>query len=159
MYDRVIRPCRKARLRWALIPIAIFSLGSLPSAANSKGRYKFDTFEIRDSQFFSNYNSVVGQYLRKNSRQRQTRACVVGQKIAGQQNETAWVIWRGGNTLILWWGGGNDDLSRSNRILSLTRDVVANDAAVGTSTYLVSRQWVAMVEQKCARFGRNVTIN
>jgi hypothetical protein len=126
--------------------------------AYGKAPYTFDTFELRGSRYFSNYNAVVGRYLRQKSPHRRARACVVGHRIAGQRKETAWVIWRGGDKLILWWGGG-DDLNRSNRILSLRRDVVASDAAVGTSTYLVSRQWVAMVERKCAQAGRYVTVN
>jgi hypothetical protein len=38
--------------------------------------------------------------------------------------------------------------SRSLKIgMSLRRDVVATDEAIGTSTYLASRPWVAMVAE------------
>ena len=145
------------KLSVTLIAVSI----SMSSACFARGssHYEFKTFELRGSRYFSNYNAVVGRYLRQKSPHRRARACVVGQKVVGQRNETAWVFWRGGDQLILWWGGGDDDLNRSNRILSLRRDVVASDSDVGTSTYRVSRQWVAMVERKCAQVGRYVTVN
>ncbi len=145
--------------RWAILITSFIFFVICPSVAISKTHYKFDTFDVRGSRYFSNYNAVVGRYLREHSPHRRARACVVGQRIVGQQDETAYVIWRGGDQLILWWGGGDDDLNRSNRILNLRRDVVASDAAVGTSTYRVSRPWVAMVERKCAQAGRYVTVN
>ncbi len=145
--------------KYALAAFAVLIAMSGQSSVSAKGPYDFTTFELRGSRYFSNYNAVVGRYLRQESPHRRTRACVVGQSVVGQQNETACVVWRGGDKLILWWGGGDDDLNRSNRILSLSRDVVATDEAIGTSTYLTSRPWVAMVERKCARSGRYVTVN
>jgi hypothetical protein len=141
----------------AIFVISTSTSGNL--SAGDKNPYHFETFELRGSRYFSNYNAVVGRYLKQHSPHRRALACVVGQRIVGQQNETAYVIWRGGDKLILWWGGGDDDLNRSNRILSLRREVVATDEAIGTSTYLVSRPWVAMVERNCARYGRYVTVN
>jgi hypothetical protein len=143
----------------SVIFVALIISVSSTCVAHGKAPYRFDTFELRGSRYFSNYNTVVGRYLRQHSPHRRARACVVGQRVVGQRNETAYVIWRGGDKLILWWGGGDDDLNRSNRILSLRRDVVASDSAVGTSTYRVSRRWVAMVERKCAQAGRYVTVN
>jgi hypothetical protein len=128
------------------------------SSASAKIAYDFRTFELRGSRYFFNYSAVVGRYLRQESPRRHARACVVGQRTSGQRNETAYVIWRGGDKLILWWAG-LDDLKLSNRQLSLRHDVVATDKATGTSTYLVSRPWVDMVERKCARYGRYVSVN
>jgi hypothetical protein len=135
---------------------ALLTATSGHSSASADDHYDFRTFEVRGSRYFSNYEAVVGRYLRQHSPHRRARACVVGQRILGQRNETAYVIWRGGDKLILWWGGGDDDLNRSNRILSLRRDVVASE---GSSTYRVSRQWFAMVERNCVRYGRYVTVN
>jgi hypothetical protein len=146
-----------SKCAWAIG--ALLMVVPAPSSARGGDRYHLQTFELRGSRYFSNYNAVVGRYLRQHSPNRRARACVVGQRIVGQQDETAYVIWRGGDQLILWWGGDDADLNRSNRLLSLSRDVVPSDAAIGTSTYLVSRPWVAALERKCVRYGRYVTVN
>jgi hypothetical protein len=137
---------------------AILSATSGLSSASADDRYHLQTFELRGSRYFSNYNAVVGRYLRQESPHRRARACVVGLRVT-QNSGLAWVIWRGGDKLILWQGGGDVDLNLSNRLLSLRRDVVATDEATGTSTYLTSRPWVAELERKCARYGRYVTVN
>jgi hypothetical protein len=144
--------------KWVILLAAIIL--PLEGMAYAKGndRYHLQTFELRGSRYFSNYYAVVAQYLRQKSPQRRARACIVGLRIDGQNNQ-AWVIWRGGGRLILWEGGGDNNLNRSRRNLSLRRDVVASDAATGTSTYLVSRPWVAALERKCARSGRYVAVN
>lgn len=46
----------------------------------------------------------------------------------------------------------------SKRILDLTRDVVATEAAVNGSTYLVTKAWVKEQQKKCAEFGTEVRI-
>jgi hypothetical protein len=137
------------------ISLAVSLTGACPASA--KDRHHFATFELRGSRHFANYNAVVGRYLRQESPHHRARACVVGQKIDGQKDEMAYVIWRRGDKFILW-QAGDDNLNHSNRLLSLRDDVVATDEAVGTSTYLVSRPWVAMIERKCARYGHYVTV-
>jgi hypothetical protein len=142
-------------LKCAVLFIILFSNVSYAKSNNS---YNLKTFELKGSRYFSNYNSVVGKYLRQKSPNRHTRACIVGIRIDGQNNQ-AWVIWRGGDNLILWEGGGDNDLDRSRRNLSLSQDVVRSDAEIGTSTYLVSRPWVTALERKCAQKGRYVAVN
>ncbi len=132
--------------------------------ARSIDRYHFHAFDVRGSRYFSNYKSIVGRYLRQASPHRRARACVVGQRVEGQRNDTAYVVWRGGDKLILWGAAGDspdsyETLINSNRSLSIRHDVVATDEAVGSSTYLVSRRWVAELERECARYGRYVTVN
>jgi hypothetical protein len=138
--------------------VFVFSFGGAVHA-KTKQPYPVGSFDVKRSNYFSNYNSVVGRYLQQHSPRKRAIACVVGLSAAGQKNDTAWVIWRGGHQLILWWGGGDDNLNRSNRILDMRRDVVANDAAVGTSTYRVSSQWVASLERECKRYNRYVAVN
>lgn len=144
--------------KWLVLLAALIVPLSSAGHARSNDRYHLQTFELRGSRYFSSYNSVVGRFLRQKSPNHRARACIVGLRNNGQKN-TAWMIWRGGGRLILWEGGGENDLNRSRRNLSLRRDVVVSDAATGTSTYLVSRQWVASLESTCARSGRYVTVN
>jgi hypothetical protein len=144
--------------KWVVVLAGLIVPLSGTVHARGNDRYHLQTFELRGSRYFSNYNAVVARYLRQKSPHRRARACIVGLKVDGRSN-TAWMIWRGGSSLILWEGGGENDLNRSRRNLSLRRDVVASDAAIGTSTYLVSRPWVAALERKCARSGRYVAVN
>ena len=78
----------------------------------------------------------------------------------GPEGVNAWVHWREGNRLILWLGGGAEDaLLHSNRNLDLAADVVATEADVAGSTYLVTRAWVAGKLADCAAKGDQYTIN
>jgi hypothetical protein len=131
---------------------------SVPCEARTSDPYHLKTFDVSGSRYFSNYDAVVVRYLRQESPRRQSSACIVGLSVFGKRDQ-AWVIWHGGGRLILWEGGGENDLNRSRRNLSLRRDVVASDAATGTSTYLVSRPWVAALERACARSGRRIIAN
>lgn len=113
-------------------------------------------FDVRKHRYFSTYDSVVGSYLREHSPHRKAQACVTG--LGGDGYEIAWVIWRGGDRLVLW-EENTEGLKHSRRDLSLSEDVVATQAEIGTSTYLVDRQWVNNLERQCAAFGRYVTVN
>jgi hypothetical protein len=150
----------KSRLTKSAAHLVAFMMMSVilnnPASARSRDSYKFETFDLRGSRYFSNYNAVVGRYLREKRPHRRARACVVGLKVDERGGKQAWVIWRGGDKLILWGGEGNNDLNRSNRLLSIRNDVVED---IGTSTYLESRSWFDALEQKCNKFGRYVTVN
>ncbi len=138
------------------LALAVFVLtATVPGIVHARKLYQFETFDLDRSRYFSNYRAVVSRYLRQQSPQKPARACVIGLG-GGVQNSLAWVIWRSGGRLILWQGEGDDDLTHSPRYLSYQDDVVATDADVGTSTYLVSRRWVAALERKCAQSGRYV---
>ena len=145
-------------VKWLVVFSALVVSMSSTCLARYRNPYQLKTFEIKGSRYFSDYNSIVSRYLREKSPRRWTRACVVGLIIDGKK-DTAWVIWRGGGRLIYWGGGGYDALNQSIRNLSLRDDLVATDAAIGTSTYLESRPWLAWLERKCATSGRVVTVN
>lgn len=113
-------------------------------------------FDLRRDRYFSTYDVVVGSYLRTHSPHRRARACVIG--LSGDGYKLAWVIWRGGGRLILW-EENTEGLKYPRRDLSLSKDVVATPAQIGTSTYLVDRPWVNKLERQCAAFGRHVSIN
>jgi len=88
--------------------------------------------------------------------------CAIGYR--GAEGPVAWVHWREGNRLIFWLGRGDgsdaaDALLRSNRSLDLKTDVVATEADVAGSTYLVTRAWVAAKLADCAAKGDKYTIS
>jgi hypothetical protein len=128
------------------------------SPASAKWRWPYPTWpvDIHSDPAFANYKTLVVSYLRQHSRHHRTHACVIG--LRSSYGTTAWVIWRGGGKLILY-PEGETDLNLSNRQLSLSKDVVATDEQVGTSTYLVSRPWVNWLERQCSVHGRRVTVN
>ena len=139
-----------------LATIALFACSGEPALAVLDHPETHPTFDLRKSRYFSNYRSVVGNYLRLKSPRRRARACVIGFTINGE-DDTAWIIWRGGGRLILWEGGGDDNLEHSRRNLSLRDDFVPTGSDIGTSTYLESRTWLASLERRCATVGRFVT--
>lgn len=86
---------------------------------------------------------------------------VVGYNLrSGEQH--AWVYWREGNAVILWEPTIDStepaSLSMSRRYLWLNKDVVNSDAEVGTSTYLVTRDWVNGILRDCRKYGDHFII-
>jgi len=70
----------------------------------------------------------------------------------------AWVHWREANRLIFWRGAESDpslddSLVFASPKLDLARDVVASQKEVGSSTYLVTRDWVKARLADCKRRG------
>jgi hypothetical protein len=89
--------------------------------------------------------------------------CVVGYRSAAG-DEGAWVHWRERRTLIFWLGGGDPEYAaeaivRSRRNLNLDRDVVATEADLAGSTYLVTKAWVAKTLADCAAKGAQYTVS
>jgi hypothetical protein len=88
--------------------------------------------------------------------------CVIGYQ--GQDRERrAYVHWREGNQLILWEAAADpvsakDMLRYSRRQLDLKKDVVATEADVAGSTYLVTKGWVAKILADCRRSGAHYTV-
>jgi hypothetical protein len=139
----------------ALVAFTILIPSSGYSSAHAVGPKALTPFDIRSHRYFSTYNKVVGSYLRAHSPHRRARACVIG--LRGGGTELAWVIWRGGGRLVLW-EENTEGLKHSIRDLSLTKDVVATQAQIGTSTYLVDRPWVNKLQRQCAAFGYLVSV-
>jgi hypothetical protein len=78
----------------------------------------------------------------------------------GPEGMNAWVHWREGNRLIYWPGGASSESLRySPRNLDLAKDVVASEADVAGSTYLVTKAWVAAKLSDCAARGDHYTIS
>jgi hypothetical protein len=92
--------------------------------------------------------------------------CVIGYQIKPEEepfSKIAWVYWKEQNTLTYWEpaAGGvesKDTLLHSRRQLDLAQDVVATQAEVGSSSYLVSRDWVDSTLNDCSKRGTFYTL-
>lgn len=115
----------------------------------------YEPFELETRPDFSEYQEVVGSYLRQRAAGGKTQACVIGLTRGPRNTEAVWIIWREGDRLIRWFSGENN-LDLSSRNLSLIKDVVPTDSDVGSSTYLVSRPWVEELERLCEAHGYHV---
>jgi hypothetical protein len=93
--------------------------------------------------------------------------CVIGyvekRSAASPTTKIAWVHWREGNRLTLWEPAAKgfeskDTLIRSRRDLDLTKDIAESAEAVGSSTYLVSRNWFDAINKDCKKRGKTYLI-
>jgi hypothetical protein len=88
--------------------------------------------------------------------------CVIGYQLEptadNPGSKIAWVYWQEQNSLIYWEPAAQgfeskDTLINSRRQLDLAQDVVATQVEVGSSSYLVSRDWVDALLQDCQKRG------
>ena len=122
------------------------------------------TFDTRADPQFGDARPALRVYLaQQRPRWRAPQHfCVVGY-VQPSGTRSAQVHWREGSRLILWEGASDpafarDAIKSSRRDLDLSRDVVADEAAVAGSTYLVTRAWVRKVLTDCAAKGIRYTI-
>ena len=128
--------------------------------AGSTGVSAADTeptvFKVSDDSDFAKFRAPLVEYLRSRHISHALKVCILGEQ-ASDGSKWAWVIWPGGKTMILW-GGGESTMVASRRILDLKRDVVATEADVKGSTYLVTAQWVSKQKTLCSLYGTQVDI-
>ncbi len=93
--------------------------------------------------------------------------CVIGYQLQRSADEPlskiAWVYWKEQNSLLYWepaaqGAQSKDTLIHSRRQLDLTQDVVATQAEVGSSSYLVSREWVDSILKDCKKRGLTYSV-
>ncbi len=93
--------------------------------------------------------------------------CVIGyverSDGSADENKIAWLHWREGNRLTLWepareGGESKDLLNHSRRDLDISKDVLATQDDIGSSTYKVSYAWVDGVEKDCQKRGKSYVI-
>ncbi len=135
--------------------VAVF-VAVIPVVAQSV-ETELATFKVSDDTEFAHYREPLVDYLRSRHVTRGTRVCILGEQ-ASDGSKLAWVIWSGGNSMILW-GGGESSMISSRRILNLKRDVVASETDVAGSTYLVTRAWVSKQQARCDEYGVSVEIS
>jgi hypothetical protein len=125
------------------------------------------TFDTRTAPGFGNVTVPLRAYLQsRKPRPRGTQHfCVVGYDHglddSGKRSRSAQVHWREGKRLILWEGAndwGPDVLRYARRDVDLRNDVVATEADVNSSTYLVTRAFVDRILVDCAAKGTRYTI-
>jgi len=109
-------------------------------------------FDVASDPDFKNYRKVVTRFADEHRPKKTNNFCIIGLSTEGSRS--AWVLWREGGEIILWEGGDNLNLSR--RVIHLKSDVVATDADLHGSTYLVTRSWVDRLSKNCKSFGVKV---
>lgn len=82
----------------------------------------------------------------------------------GADGKMAYVHWREGQRLILWNSVSDpayfeDSIKWARSNLDLTKDVVATEADINGSTYLVARAWVDEILRSCAARGAQYTVS
>ena len=141
--------------------IRAFLVGSLtltmaiPVAAGENS--EAPVFDVKSDKDFADFRKPLASFLRSRHAKLPTTVCLLGeQHVDG--TKSAWVIWPGGHTLLLW-DGGASSMAASRRALDLSHDVVASDDEVAGSTYLVTRAWVAGQMERCRQFGTTVSLS
>ena len=142
----------KLTILLVLAALALLTTGI--SVANSESEAA--VFDVKRDKHFSHYREPLMSYLRSRGTHKSTNVCILGEQHT-DGTKSAWVIWRAGNTMLLW-DGGESSMIASRRVLDLTRDVVASDGALHGSTYLVTKGWVEGQANRCQRLGTNVRL-
>jgi hypothetical protein len=157
-----------------LLPKSVFQVLTLSFAlqmsapASSEARLK----PIFDVDAATGFKPVTGALKalsasQSNSKRRQ-HFCVIGYVGDGDARSVpakiAWVHWREKQQLVLWEPAAEgfkskETLLRSRRTLDLDRDVVATDAEVAGSSYVVSRPWVDELINDCKRRGKRYLLS
>ncbi|MGI4792789.1 MAG: hypothetical protein ACRYG8_01645 [Janthinobacterium lividum] len=124
---------------------------AVPVPANAA----FDWVSIETLPGFDDARAQLQSLVDRNGHHRMNRFCVIGQKDG--THFQAEVYWLSENKLILWVPNINDaaTLIHSRRYLDLRRDVRTN---IGTSTYLLSKSFVAETLKACASEGEHFII-
>jgi hypothetical protein len=136
------------------------------TASDTPSRYS--VFKVDRQQGFVPVKPALLAYLSgQSAKAGMHRLCVIGYDINRQVNSPAdniaWVYWQQGNRLVYWEPvidgfESKETLIRSRRNLDLTQDVVASDANIAGSTYLISRSWLDDLLTDCKRRGRTYKI-
>ncbi len=145
---------------------AYFSIGlgvaACAAVATGKPAPSSVFFDTRYSPYYGDARPALKTFLAEEPplASRTQRFCIVGYR---GESDLAWVHWREGRRLILWEGRvapefKREAISQSRRDLDLRKDVVATEAEVAGSTYLVTRAWVAKTIADCRRHGVRYSI-
>jgi hypothetical protein len=134
-------------------------LGLALGACQRQTAVPLQTFDTRANAAFGDATVPLRLFLEKRSEvalQKPQHFCVVGTSTSG--SGAAWVHWKEGNLLILWEPGDEYQIARSRRKLDLAQDIVATEADVKGSTYLVTRAWADAVMSSCEQHGAQYTV-
>lgn len=141
---------------WAfLLYVISITLGITLFPFEARGSGNMDTFDIRSTAGFSDYESVVGTYIRNVSTHPTNHICLIGENVRAEK--LVWVIWQEGGRLILW-EEGQSNLRNSRRQIDLAKDVVPSEGDVHGSTYLIAESWLAALRAACVTNGIELII-
>lgn len=108
---------------------------------------------------FTGWKKELHRLVQKDAERTRNNFCIV---VHGQGAELeAYVYWPERNRLITW-GPSDDEISSLDQVgapLDLEHDVVATQADIGSSTYLVTRGWVDHVISACRRYGTTFAVD
>jgi hypothetical protein len=113
-------------------------------------------FSVRNHRHYPEPEKRLEVLVRARGSQKLNHFCAIGYRLPGG-SEVAWVLWEEGKAVILWEGSADPEypveLALSRRYLDLDKDVVATAEEVGSSTYLVTREWVKGITRDCEAHG------
>ncbi len=103
---------------------------------------------ISESSHFSHPVEILSKLLAVKGKVKHNSFCVISHEDVNYKY--AWVYWQEGKAIILWEPSKEIvDLATSRRYIHLPQDVVANEADLHGSTYLVTSQWVNSLLKDC----------
>lgn len=138
-----------------MLAASVAFVAAAPALAGSET--EAPVFDLQADKDFADFRKPLASFLRSRHARLPASVCLLGERHA-DGSKSAWVIWRGGHTMLLW-DGGASSMAASRRLLDLSHDVVASDDDVAGSTYLVTRAWVAQQTQRCQQLGTTVSLS
>ncbi|CAI9121066.1 hypothetical protein [Brytella acorum] len=110
---------------------------------------------------FHGWRGQVQELVLRRGKGGKQSVCLVGQADRQSAVTQGIVIWPAQKQVITWHPSTVDDpksLADETNVIDTAKDVVASDAEVGTSTYLVTRKWLTDTERACRRYGVTVKV-
>jgi hypothetical protein len=152
-------------LKITLLIAALFSaMSPFAACAKTTPETAYATFRADREPGYLPVKTALQALARDGAARGAQHFCVIGYVgTAASPAKFAWVHWREKKRLIYWLPAADgfapkDTLLRSTRSLDLAQDVVATDAEVGSSSFLVSRPWVDGVIKDCKARGVNYVV-
>jgi hypothetical protein len=123
---------------------------------------KEQVFNLDTTKGFTDYRAQLKNYAQKYNPNSVNEFCIIGyENISNPQHpfHHTMTYWKQGHKIIYWNGGV--DMSVFSKEIDLWTDVVKSSKEVGTSTYLVTKEWVSDHINDCHKQGITVkyTVN
>lgn len=119
-------------------------------------------FSVRNHPHYPEPEKSLKQLVRTHGTKRQNHFCVIGFRMPSGY-EHAWVHWEEGKAIILWEGSTGPEspvlIAYLRRFLKFDEDVVATQEEAGSSTYLVTWDWVNSITRDCEAHGDKFVIS
>lgn len=150
----IINIAEQLKLVLMLTMIAI-CLGHSPAFAHP---WQPKTLHTNENSYFSHPVEILSKLLAGKGKVKRNNFCVVSHGDVNYQY--TWVYWQEGKAIILWEPSKEIvDLATSRRYIHLPQDIVANQADLHGSTYLVTSQWVNSLLKDCQVNGKKFTLS